>query len=86
MWTFGFMKSQRLITLKNNRSMARAFEDFFLKDFGVIAIPEVTYIHLTSRDQFIVLATIGVWDVMSNQEVSSIVSSAPSRVTATNVV
>lgn len=67
-------------------AMARAFGDFCLKDFGVIAVPEVTYRRLTNEDQFIVLATDGVWDVLSNQEVVSIVSSAPSRVTAAKVV
>jgi len=67
-------------------AMARAFGDLCLKDFGVIAVPEVTYRRLTNRDQFIVLATDGVWDVLSNQEVVSIVSSAPSRVTAAKVV
>jgi serine/threonine protein phosphatase PrpC len=83
MWTFGVMKIQRLSTFNNNRSMAQAFEDFFLKNFGVISVREVTYRHLTSRDQFIVLAMIGVWDVLSNQEVASIVSCAPSRVAGT---
>lgn len=67
-------------------AMARAFGDLCLKDFGVIAVPEVTYRRLTNRDQFIVLATDGVWDVLSNQEVVSIVSSAPSRATAAKVV
>lgn len=40
--------------------MARAFGDFQLKNYGVIAIPQVSYRQLTSQDQFIVLATDGV--------------------------
>nr|AFK42819.1 unknown [Lotus japonicus] len=54
-------------------AMSRAFGDFMLKDHGVIAIPDIWYHHVTSRDQFIVLASDGVWDVLSNSEVASIV-------------
>ncbi|KAK7310227.1 hypothetical protein RJT34_07611 [Clitoria ternatea] len=60
-------------------AMARAFGDFCLKDFGVISVPEVSYHQLTNKDQFVVLATDGVWDVLSNEEVVSIVASAPRR-------
>lgn len=63
-------------------AMARAFGDFCLKDFGLIAVPEIAYRTLTNRDQFIVLATDGIWDVLSNKEVVDIVSKAPTRVTA----
>ena len=41
-------------------AMARAFGDFCLKDFGLIAVPEVTYARVTERDQFVVLASDGV--------------------------
>lgn len=41
-------------------AMARAFGDFCLKDFGVIAVPDVSYYHLTEKDEFVVLATDGV--------------------------
>lgn len=41
-------------------AMSRAFGDFLLKDHGIIAIPEISYHRLTSKDQFIVLATDGV--------------------------
>ncbi|XP_027363656.1 probable protein phosphatase 2C 33 [Abrus precatorius] len=58
-------------------AMARAFGDFCLKDFGVISVPDVSYHRLTEEDQFVVLATDGVWDVLSNQEVVSIVASTP---------
>ncbi|KAJ1442775.1 PPM-type phosphatase domain [Sesbania bispinosa] len=54
-------------------AMSRAFGDFILKDYGVIATPDICYHPLTSNDQFIVLATDGVWDVLSNEEVASIV-------------
>ncbi|KAF9587341.1 hypothetical protein IFM89_001331 [Coptis chinensis] len=67
-------------------AMARAFGDFCLKDFGLIAVPDVSYRYLTEQDEFVVLATDGVWDVLSNKEVVDIVASAPSRTTAARAV
>ncbi|XP_031476153.1 probable protein phosphatase 2C 33 isoform X1 [Nymphaea colorata] len=63
-------------------AMARAFGDFCLKEFGLISVPEVSYRLLSQRDEFVVLATDGVWDVLSNKEVVDIVASAPSRSSA----
>ncbi|KAE8684699.1 putative protein phosphatase 2C 33 [Hibiscus syriacus] len=60
-------------------AMARAFGDFCLKDFGLISVPEVYYRRLSEEDEFIVLATDGIWDVLSNNEVIDIVASAPTR-------
>ncbi|OIT38502.1 PREDICTED: probable protein phosphatase 2C 33 [Nicotiana attenuata] len=60
-------------------AMARAFGDFCLKDFGLIAVPEISYRCLTEKDQFIVLATDGIWDVLSNDQVVNIVASASPR-------
>ncbi|CAN6556251.1 unnamed protein product [Malus baccata var. baccata] len=74
------------VWLPNNDSpglaMARAFGDFCLKDFGLISVPDVCYRHLTERDEFIILATDGVWDVLSNKEAVEIVASAPGHTTA----
>uniref|UniRef100_A0A0A9CUB4 protein-serine/threonine phosphatase n=1 Tax=Arundo donax TaxID=35708 RepID=A0A0A9CUB4_ARUDO len=63
-------------------AMARAFGDFCLKDHGLISMPDVSYHHVTEKDEFIVLATDGVWDVLSNAEVVSIVNRATSRASA----
>lgn len=41
-------------------AMARALGDFCLKEFGLISVPEVSYRHLTEKDEFIVMATDGV--------------------------
>ncbi|CAI9756761.1 unnamed protein product [Fraxinus pennsylvanica] len=57
--------------------MARAFGDFCLKDFGLISIPDVYYHHITVGDEFVILASVGVWDVLSNMEAVEIVTSAP---------
>ncbi|XP_024368356.1 probable protein phosphatase 2C 33 isoform X3 [Physcomitrium patens] len=63
-------------------AMARAFGDFCLKDYGVIAVPEITYCQVTDRDKFIILATDGIWDVLSNEEAVQIIATAPTRATA----
>ncbi|KAI4338304.1 hypothetical protein L6164_016646 [Bauhinia variegata] len=58
-------------------ALSRAFGDYCVKDFGVISVPDVTQRKLISKDQFVILATDGVWDVISNQEAVEIVSSTP---------
>ncbi|CAA2987707.1 probable phosphatase 2C 6 [Olea europaea subsp. europaea] len=63
-------------------AMARAFGDFCLKDFGLISTPDVYYHRITERDEFVILATDGVWDVLSNKEAVDIVASAPCYGTA----
>ncbi|KAK1309090.1 putative protein phosphatase 2C 52 [Acorus calamus] len=67
-------------------AMARAFGDFCLKDYGVISVPEFSHRVLTERDQFIVLASDGIWDVLSNKEVVEIVSSSPARSSAAQML
>ncbi|CAH8330538.1 unnamed protein product [Eruca vesicaria subsp. sativa] len=63
-------------------AMARAFGDFCLKDYGLISVPDINYRRLTEADEFIILASDGVWDVLSNKEAVDVVASAPSRSTA----
>ncbi|XP_009800840.1 probable protein phosphatase 2C 65 [Nicotiana sylvestris] len=67
-------------------AMARAFGDFCLKDFGLISVPEVYYRKLTEKDEFIVLASDGLWDVLSNDEVIRIVATARKRSIAARLV
>ncbi|MCO5608616.1 hypothetical protein L7F22_062829 [Adiantum nelumboides] len=67
-------------------AMSRALGDYCLKNNGVISEPGVTYRRLTKRDEFVVLATDGVWDVLSNEEVAEIVSSTPNRACAARAV
>jgi hypothetical protein len=40
--------------------MSRAFDDYYIKDRGVISAPEVTRRRTGSNDQFVILATCGV--------------------------
>ncbi|KAG8058862.1 hypothetical protein GUJ93_ZPchr0002g24059 [Zizania palustris] len=67
-------------------AMARAFGDFCLKDYGLISMPDVSYHRCTEKDEFIVVSTDGVWDVLSNTEVVSIVKRAPSQASAARLL
>ncbi|XP_061375810.1 probable protein phosphatase 2C 65 [Gastrolobium bilobum] len=60
-------------------AMSRAFGDFCLKDYGLTSVPDVSSRKLTKKDEFVVLATDGVWDVLTNNEVIKLVASAPNR-------
>ncbi|CAA7015874.1 unnamed protein product [Microthlaspi erraticum] len=60
-------------------AMSRAFGDYCIKEYGLVSVPEVTQRHISIRDQFVILATDGVWDVISNQEAIDIVSSTAER-------
>lgn len=60
-------------------AMSRAFGDYCIKEYGLISVPEVTYRNITTQDHFLVLATDGVWDVISNEEAVEIVSSTEDK-------
>ncbi|KAF1897534.1 hypothetical protein Lal_00036976, partial [Lupinus albus] len=60
-------------------AMSRGFGDFCIKDYGLISTPDVFYRKLTKQDEFVILATDGVWDVLTNSEVINIVASAPRK-------
>lgn len=60
-------------------AISRAFGDYCTKQYGLISVPDVSHRIITTADQFLILATDGVWDVMSNQEAVHVVSSTPNR-------
>ncbi|KAM7279257.1 hypothetical protein ACFE04_006391 [Oxalis oulophora] len=60
-------------------AVSRAFGDFCVKEYGLISVPDVTHRNITTRDQFVILATDGLWDVVSNQEAVQIVGSTKER-------
>ncbi|XP_018444087.1 probable protein phosphatase 2C 65 isoform X1 [Raphanus sativus] len=60
-------------------AMSRAFGDFCLKDYGLLCIPEVFCRKVSRDDEFVVLATDGIWDVLSNEEVVKIVGACKDR-------
>ncbi|CAB1120998.1 unnamed protein product [Ectocarpus sp. CCAP 1310/34] len=49
-------------------AMARSIGDLAVKRVGVIALPEVTEYVLQPEDEFLVLASDGVWEFIDNQE------------------
>ena len=49
--------------------MSRSFGDEVAASVGVIAEPEVTEYLLTKNDKFLIMATDGIWEFMSSQEV-----------------
>nr|GLL36832.1 probable protein phosphatase 2C 65 [Ipomoea trifida]GMD40030.1 probable protein phosphatase 2C 65 [Ipomoea batatas]GMD43300.1 probable protein phosphatase 2C 65 [Ipomoea batatas]GMD62774.1 probable protein phosphatase 2C 65 [Ipomoea batatas]GME08817.1 probable protein phosphatase 2C 65 [Ipomoea batatas] len=67
-------------------AMARAFGDFCLKDYGIISVPEIYYRKISERDEFVVLASDGIWDVLSNYEVIKTVATARKRSMAARLV
>ncbi|KAI5415708.1 probable protein phosphatase 2C 34 [Lathyrus oleraceus] len=60
-------------------AISRAFGDYCMKEYGLISVPEVTHRKVTTRDQFIILATDGVWDVVSNEEAVKIVCASADK-------
>ncbi|XP_024015151.1 probable protein phosphatase 2C 41 isoform X2 [Eutrema salsugineum] len=60
-------------------AVSRAFGDYCLKDFGLVSVPAVTYRKITEKDQFLILATDGMWDVMTNDEAVEIVRGVRDR-------
>ncbi|XP_038881643.1 probable protein phosphatase 2C 65 [Benincasa hispida] len=67
-------------------AMSRSLGDFCLKDYGLISTPQVSYRKLTRKDEFIVIATDGIWDVLTNKQVINIVASARNRSMAAKLV
>lgn len=67
-------------------AMARAFGDFCLKEYGLISTPKISHRKVTDKDEFIVLATDGVWDVLTNTEVMDAISSCSSKEDAAKCV
>jgi serine/threonine protein phosphatase PrpC len=67
-------------------AMSRSLGDLRLKPHGVSSEPEVAHRRVGRGDLFIVLATDGVWDALSNEEVVSIVCATPRKQHASKAV
>jgi hypothetical protein len=53
---FVWQPSQELSVL----AMSRAFDDYYIKDCGVISAPEVTQMMTDNNDQLVILVVVGV--------------------------
>ena len=54
-------------------AMSRSFGDHCAAQVGVITDPEVLELNLSEQDKFIVIASDGVWEFLSNDDVVRIV-------------
>ena len=57
-------------------AMSRSFGDYCVKDLGVICEPTIAEFELINEDSFLVLASDGVYEFLSSQEVADIVGAA----------
>jgi len=55
-------------------AMSRSLGDHIMKQVGVIANPVITHHALTDQDEFLILASDGVWEFISPEEAVRIVS------------
>lgn len=60
-------------------AMSRAFGDHCLRKYGIIAEPEVTIIERSLGDEFVILASDGLWDVISDTEACDLAKRCFSR-------
>ncbi|OMJ75587.1 hypothetical protein SteCoe_25242 [Stentor coeruleus] len=54
-------------------AMTRCFGDSVSKNIGVLSEPEITKYELTGTDRFLVIASDGIWEYLSNRKVVKIV-------------
>ena len=53
-------------------AMSRSFGDYVASTVGVVADPEVTYFKVDFDSGFLVVASDGVWEFLSNEKVCEI--------------
>lgn len=66
-------------------NMSRAIGDRCLRSLGVIPDPDVLTLKRDYRDEYLVMATDGLWDVMCNEEVYIVLCHALERAKALSV-
>jgi serine/threonine protein phosphatase PrpC len=54
-------------------AMSRSLGDQVAHSVGVSSVPEIMEYYMTVDDKFVVIATDGVWEFLSSQEVAEIV-------------
>lgn len=57
-------------------AMSRSVGDTIAKEAGVISTPEIFEVDLTDRDVYMVLASDGLWEFISNEQVIGMVAKA----------
>lgn len=54
-------------------AMTRSIGDLASKKNGIISEPEMTTVHLTADDKFIIIATDGIWEFISSEEAVNLI-------------
>ena len=67
-------------------AVSRAIGDYGLDKRLIIAEPEYTEVLLTEKNKFLVLATNGLWDVVTNEDVVTILKAKRSRIQDMNLL
>ena len=52
--------------------LTRAFGDYELKHYGVISVPHIEKYEINFEDKYVIIASDGVWDVLSEKDVFNI--------------
>lgn len=60
-------------------TMTRSLGDFTAKEVGVIAVPDVIKKQIDSTVKFMILASDGLWEVMSSREAAGVVGEYMAR-------
>ena len=74
----GMFYGPKRVWLKNKQvpglAMTRSIGDMAATSVGVIARPEITqFLNLTQNDKILVIASDGLWDRLTNQEIMQII-------------
>ncbi|OMJ18318.1 Protein phosphatase 2C-like protein [Smittium culicis] len=65
----------------------RAFGDWVVKPFGIIAEPEITSVSISGADAaFLVMASDGITDVLTDQEIVDLAKGCPTAEKAANLI
>lgn len=54
-------------------AMSRSLGDQVAKKLGVVAEPEICEVSLSPRDKFVLIASDGVWEFLSDNQVAEVV-------------
>ncbi|CAF3981785.1 unnamed protein product [Rotaria sp. Silwood1] len=75
-----------ILRVESQLAMTRALGDYSLDKNIVTAIPELIQYERDSSAEYIIIASDGIWDVMSNEQVASFVSQRISNTTLENII
>ena len=55
--------------------VSRSFGDFLYKEMGVHCHPDTCRIKITEEISYLIVASDGIWDMLTNQEVADVIQS-----------